>query len=139
MEPLLALACGATVALLAVLISQANSRSMRDYSKDVMGLALRMMESAEREASKAKSLESLSQSVERLDVTVGNLFMLTQKQTVLQRPMQVGEVPPGSPGVRTTRSPEAPLPETLPPEGLSDTPAPSAGEQVRARAFAAPT
>jgi hypothetical protein len=145
MEAALLLATGAIVGLLAARISLAASRSMNEHSRDTLRAALALLSRAERSLDQNRSLDRLRETVEKLDTTVGNLFLhIRQSRTMLERPMQAGELAPGQPPgpvVGTPFQQRTVLRETLPPPGLEnpDTPAPSAGERVRARAFGEPT
>lgn len=134
---LLAMALGATVTLIVSRYSQDASRSMQDFSGDLARLSLDRLTSAEKESARDLRLAELTATIEKLDTTVGNLFLMVRQQnrTVLDRPMQVGEVPPGGPGVVQTRTQRP-----LPPEGMESEPGSTpAAAQARARAFAEPT
>lgn len=143
---LAALALGATVALLAALISLALSRWMFD---SYLQTARTLVERAAADSRTATTLAELALQVEKLDVSFGRLYLQVQQSPLgvgvtagRSAPTQHGEGRP-APVV----SNPFPTPPPLPPPGtLVDslpeppgTKAPSVGEQARGRAFAAPT
>jgi len=135
-------AIAAIVALLATLITLAACKLMLDFSRALAEASLRHLELNEKEAGRSMAMAEMSRTIEKLDVTVGGVFqqMMKGNRTVLESPLQHGQAPPGSPGIRRPWTPEDK--GKLPPEGLVDgesTPAQSVGEQVRARAFGEPT
>ena len=133
-----AVALGATVALLAVLISLAYLKSRETFSNAVMEHALRLLEKQEGEAARAQAMNNLSETVGKLDATVGHLFVMNNRRTVLQRERQVGETEEGKePGPIVT--PPWARPEDMPSPGLQPTSDRSAADQARARAFGEPT
>lgn len=144
-ELLLALAgmlLGATVTLTVSRLSQAESRSMRESSADLLRLAVEHLSSTEAELRRERTMAEMTSQLEKLDVTVGNLYLTVRQstRTHLEKPLQVGEVPPGSMPTRLAR-PQA----TLEPDGLvpepKETPTGSspAAHETRLRVFAEPT
>jgi sirohydrochlorin ferrochelatase len=125
---------------LSLLLEQA--RHSQQQSRDVMALAIEALASNEREVSRDRSLNSMVEMLEKLNLTTGNLFLQVRSmglpganRTVLEgRPTQVGEVPPGAPPMRASRA-HVPTPSEIV-EGLeTETSSPSAASQVRASAF----
>jgi hypothetical protein len=135
---LAALVLGATVSLLAVLLSQANSRSMQAYSRAVMEMALANLDSKEASLSRDRTLTELTRELEKLNLVVGQLYLKVNNRTVLDRAPQVGEAPPNSP-TRTQIRTETPQ-EPLEPEGWVETTTSSpTPRRARVTAFAEPT
>jgi len=135
---LAALVLGATVSLLAVLLSQANSRSMQAYSKAVMEMALSNLDSKEASLSRDRTLTELTRELEKLNLVVGQLYLKVNNRTVLDRAPQVGEMPPNSP-TRSQARTEMPQ-EPLEPEGWVEKEASSpTPRRARVTAFAEPT
>ena len=135
---LLAVALGVIVGLSASLISLAFLRSRQDYSTEVLDRALRLMDSAKGEEARQQTMQQIS---DRLDFLGGNVAAMHRTtRTVLERPMQVGEVPPGAPSRKMVHEPD-PDPGLVLEDGLVDPPKASqtAARAVRERAFAAPT
>ena len=147
---LLAMALGATAVLAARRLSRDDYRSMLDSSTELARMAqdslqkasetaLAAVETASRLEQRDRALDELTATVAKLDATVGNLYLSSRQQsrTILERPIQVGEMPPGSPGIIRSRTQEP-----LPPEGLAQETVPGsspAAESTRQRAFAVPT
>jgi hypothetical protein len=130
---LLAMVLGAIVVLVVQRFSQAESQSMRHYSEAMLQRAAEMLSSAEKQAARDRTTAELATQVEKLDATVGNLFLMVRSnRTVLEKPLQVGEAPPGSPGVLRTRTQQE-----LPPEGLTDSD--PGASPARKPVFAVPT
>jgi len=140
MQEALLLGIGAIVGLLASRISLASSTSREQHSVEVLDLAIKMLTHEERERMRDESLRRVAEVLEKLDVSVGNMLPIIRSRTILDRPLQVGEVPDGRPPGPVVRPPwerEAP---PLPPQGFeSDTKDRNAGEKVRAHAFGEPT
>jgi len=141
---LAAMVLGAIVTLRVVRHTQDASSSIQQYSKDVMSLAIETLASQEREITRDRSLNDMARTMEALNLSVGNLVLMTRSlgmdgsiRTVHSRPMQVGETPTGAP----TRA--VPAQKPLPPEGLADEERPKgsspAAETTRKLAFAEPT
>jgi len=147
---LLAMVLGAIVVLAVLRLSQDESRSMRASSADLLRLASEsLMASSKvaqeslhaeaRELARDRILADLRSTVEKLDTSVGNLVLnnMGQGRTVLTKALQVGEAPPGSPGIRVSR-----VQPDLPPEGLVPPPNPGSSpvaDLTRKTAFAEPT
>jgi hypothetical protein len=133
------MAAGAIVALAAVLISQAWSKSTLDYSTKVLDLALKNLIAAEKDEKRQQVLSGLVKSVSEMETMVANIFATVYKnnRTIITRPVQQGELPPQKPGERS------PLLQTepLPPEGLDDEPteARPRGAKPLERALGVPT
>ena len=138
---------GATVALLAVQLTRGALQSIHRSSVDVteqatkvLEIALNSLQSKEREESRHRMIVALVSQVEKLDVTVGNLFGLLNSRTVLQRQLQVGEGPPSQQPLNRDRpvadwAPDLPL---APRTGLIETD-PNAARQRTVPELAKPT
>lgn len=139
---LAALVLGAIVSLLAVQLSQVLSRSTQENSRAVLQLAMDNLSIKTTEAARTAQMVRLIEIVQKLDLTVGQLYLASAanpipRRTILEKPSQVGETIHG-----TVRRPAVMAPEPPPlPDGLVEpsTPAPSAAAETRARAFAVPT
>lgn len=138
---LIAILAGAIVSLLAVLLSLVALKSMLTSSERLVESLWERLETEEKSRSLERTIRDAVDRLEKLDVTVGNLYQTVHRRTMLERPLQVGEAPPGSPGMRFRPSVMEPPPEPSPMEGLAEPPTKgqSVGEQVRARAFGEPT
>ena len=145
---LAAMALGATVTLRAVRATQADSASLQQFSKDVASIAMENLIATEREASRDRSLVSMAETQQALNLTVGQMYhQLRQMQTdggigrVPRAMLQHGETAP-APLTVPPQSPLGPKPtEPLPPEGFSEAPetprgSTPAAERTRDRAFA---
>ena len=139
---LAAMALGAIVSLLAVRLSQALSQSTAENSRAVLQLAMDNLSLKATEAARTSQLLKLTETVQKLDLTVGQLYLASAanpipRRTILEKPAQVGEVTAGN-----LRRVPVLIPEPPPlPDGLVEpnTPAPNAAAETRARAFAVPT
>lgn len=125
------------------------SRANEQHSERLASMAAehrRAIESLETKGAVAESAKAIRDLSDKVDLMAGSLTQLTvitakTNRTHLERTRQVGEGAPGEPGTVPVRKPPAD-PELVKLEaGLVDPPtkAPSAAEQVRARAFAEPT
>lgn len=141
METLLVGLVAAIVGLLVGRISQGESRWMLNYSKSMLDMAFLSIRRQEDQQMIASRVHEMAQTIEKLDATVGNLYLQFSRRTLLDRPAQVGEVPPGAPPIVRTRAqdPDPFLPQPTIREGLVDTTEKNAVAQVRERAFAEPT
>jgi hypothetical protein len=153
-ELVIGMVVGAMVALTAVWLNsrstQAQSASLQQYSKDVLALSIHQIASDEVQISRDRSLSEMAKQVgelatttDKLNLSVGNLVLMQRaaSRTVLERAMQVGEVPPGAPSIQRKRTEPAEEPE----EGLQEPrssgrpgPPPAAIENRRS-ALAVPT